>query len=93
MYEYTVQRYSRQALLLTSIPYRGTGTPTGTAPYELHVHVRASEFNHTRSSTFRYAYPGTWYWCGRASGPAPPFGLRFAPASVLSTGTCISSYR
>ena len=59
MYEYTVQRYSRQALLLTSIPYRGTGTPTGTAPYELHVHVRASEFNHT--STFRYAYPGTWY--------------------------------
>ena len=36
MYEYTVQRYSRQALLLTSIPYRGTGTPTGTAPYELH---------------------------------------------------------
>ena len=89
MYEYTVQRYSRQALLLTSIPYRGTGTPTGTAPYELHVHVRASEFNHT--STFRYAYPGTWYWCGRASGPAPPFGLRFAPASVLST--CISSYR
>ena len=48
MYEYTVQRYSRQALLLTSIPYRGTGTPTGTAPYELHVHVRASEFNHTK---------------------------------------------
>ena len=52
MYEYTVQRYSRQALLLTSIPYRGTGTPTGTAPYELHVHVRASEFNHTKYSIY-----------------------------------------
>ena len=52
MYEYTVQRYSRQALRLTSIPYRGTGTPTGTAPYELHVHVRASEFNHTKFSSY-----------------------------------------